>query len=223
MDKGCSKCNKTLSIEEFPKSSTGKYGVHSWCKNCHHDYGILNRDKKLDAVRKYRQSHRKEESNRSKKFYQEHKKEKLEYAKRYRESNKELVINRHKFWKERNPDKARKATNNWVRLNPEKSKASSANWKKNNKDKVIRLGQIRRFRLLGNGGKYSLDEWVSLCNKFNNKCLCCGSSEKLTVDHIIPLKLGGKNIIENIQPLCKSCNSKKGIKIIDYRGNFERN
>lgn len=49
-----------------------------------------------------------------------------------------------------------------------------------------------------------------------DKCLCCGST-KITLDHVIPVHLGGKNEIANLQPLCKSCNSKKSTKIIDYR------
>ena len=51
----------------------------------------------------------------------------------------------------------------------------------------------------------------------NYKCLCCGVNHNLTIDHIIPIHKGGKNELSNLQTLCKSCNSKKGIKIIDYR------
>jgi len=51
------------------------------------------------------------------------------------------------------------------------------------------------------------------------KCLCCGSDEYISLDHIIPISKGGKNKVDNLQPLCKYCNSKKGSNIIDYRIN----
>ena len=76
----------------------------------------------------------------------------------------------------------------------------------------------RRVLKMGNGGKYTIQEWVELCNKYGNKCLSCGRSDVLlTVDHVIPVVLGGSNDISNLQPLCKSCNSKKNKRVIDYR------
>jgi len=47
----------------------------------------------------------------------------------------------------------------------------------------------------------------------NNKCLHCGTSENLTVDHIIPVKEGGGSHLENLQCLCVKCNSRKGARI----------
>lgn len=51
-------------------------------------------------------------------------------------------------------------------------------------------------------------------------CLKCGSTEDICIDHIKPYSLYPelKTDINNLQPLCRSCNSKKGNKfIIDYR------
>ena len=46
---------------------------------------------------------------------------------------------------------------------------------------------------------------------YGHRCLRCGSrDELLTVDHVIPLSLGGANSIDNIQPLCEGCNLLKG-------------
>ena len=46
----------------------------------------------------------------------------------------------------------------------------------------------------------------------NYQCAFCKSKEHLSIDHIKPEALGGKTILENLQVLCRSCNSKKGIK-----------
>lgn len=45
-----------------------------------------------------------------------------------------------------------------------------------------------------------------------NTCCHCGSSSDLTVDHIVPERLGGTLDPSNLQTLCRSCNSKKGIR-----------
>ena len=41
-------------------------------------------------------------------------------------------------------------------------------------------------------------------------CRSCGSGTNLSVDHIFPTTLGGDNEDENLQVLCRPCNSKKG-------------
>ncbi len=42
------------------------------------------------------------------------------------------------------------------------------------------------------------------------RCLGCRRHWATTADHVLPLTLGGTNDPENFQPLCRSCNSKKG-------------
>ncbi|PYF68485.1 HNH endonuclease [Pedobacter nutrimenti] len=53
------------------------------------------------------------------------------------------------------------------------------------------------------------------------KCLMpgCNETSNLTIDHIIPLDLGGRNSIHNYQTLCAFHNQEKGNKIMDFRIN----
>ena len=83
-----------------------------------------------------------------------------------------------------------------------------------------RLNSYRRreaARLFGN--PHTNKEWQDLKEKYDFTCPSCGIKEpkiKLTRDHIISLSKGGSDCIDNIQPLCKSCNCKKHTKNIRF-------
>ena len=77
--------------------------------------------------------------------------------------------------------------------------------------------QRRRAREFNAQGSFTADEWDALCARYDYRCLCCRERKALTADHVIPLFRNGSNRISNIQPLCLSCNCKKGTRIIDYR------
>ena len=77
----------------------------------------------------------------------------------------------------------------------------------------------RRVRKNNAEGSHTIGEWELLKKQYGFKCPSCGKKEldiKLTQDHIIPLFKGGSDYIENIQPLCRSCNSKKFLQIKKY-------
>ena len=43
----------------------------------------------------------------------------------------------------------------------------------------------------------------------SGKCQCCGSSENLEYDHVVPYSCGGDSSVSNIQLLCRKCNRSK--------------
>lgn len=57
-------------------------------------------------------------------------------------------------------------------------------------------------------------------------CVRCQTHSRrrdLTKDHIKPVSKGGHDGIDNIQPLCRSCNEWKKDREIDYRQRFSPN
>lgn len=78
----------------------------------------------------------------------------------------------------------------------------------------------RQMRIEAAEGSHTDLEWEALKAHYSNRCLCCGKAEpevELTRDHVIPLVKGGTNSIDNIQPLCRGCNSRKRNSEADYR------
>lgn len=80
-------------------------------------------------------------------------------------------------------------------------------------------GKNRRVLELLAWGSHSEVEWQWLLVRTGRKCLRCGSPDDLTRDHIVPLSRGGTHSIDNIQPLCRRCNSWKATRTIDFRDN----
>lgn len=46
----------------------------------------------------------------------------------------------------------------------------------------------------------------------NHRCVYCGRTDDLTLDHVTPLTRGGANTPENLKTACRSCNSSKNNK-----------
>jgi hypothetical protein len=62
----------------------------------------------------------------------------------------------------------------------------------------------------------SADLRLEIFARDGNRCLCCGTDEQLSLDHIVPLSKGGTNDESNLQTLCRRCNSAKGDAIKSY-------
>ena len=188
--KYCPRCCGLKDKSQFRKNKSRKDGVSGWCKSC---------AKKDDADYRLKNSINEDWTQNRK-----------EYAKKWWQSHPEEYRKNLEQFKE------------WGRANRniEKERKKYREWRLNNPEKAAAIKRNRRAKKINNGGKISAKEWQNLKNIYNHACLCCGKREpeiKLSLDHVIPLSIGGSNKIENAQPLCCLCNSKKGIKVIDYR------
>lgn len=76
-------------------------------------------------------------------------------------------------------------------------------------------GIERRKRIVFDFIKVSIPHSLKwkVWDRDNFTCKHCGEREDLSVDHIMPESFGGTLELDNLQTLCRSCNSKKYNKI----------
>lgn len=233
--KYCYKCGEVKPIDQFYKHPTAKDGYRGECKACKNKQGeqwysknaekqrekarqwrINNADKKREIDKRWKTENKDRARENQRKWRAKNLDKLREYFREYREKNLSLVQKIRRNWKENNREKKRDSNRKWSANHP----GYYQEWKQKNPDVRRANEQNRRSRILGNGGRIAAKEWGELKKKYNYTCLCCGRKEpeiELSLDHVLPISLGGKNVIENAQPLCRSCNSKKNNKHIDYR------
>ncbi|MDE6455005.1 MAG: HNH endonuclease [Dysosmobacter sp.] len=69
-------------------------------------------------------------------------------------------------------------------------------------------------------------ERQTVYRKTNGRCAYCGGYIKfkeMQVDHVMPLRKGGADTLENMLPACRSCNHYKGsLTMAQFRKSVER-
>lgn len=140
--------------------------------------------------------------------------------KRYRQKNPATINRINSEWARKNPDKVLRYARKKRKNNPETGRAAERKWRALNPEYAIARAQKRRERVRANGGTVSAREIADILRRQNNLCASCGASGKLHLDHIMPLKLGGRHEARNLDFKCVPCNLSKASKSPEEWANY---
>lgn len=183
----CSEEIKRINRDKYKQTEKGILSRQRW----------VNSEKRKENEKSYRQKEEYKLKNklRVQKYYNKNKTDE-EFIQNKREINKKYIESNYNKVRELNSIATKKYSLT------ERGKQSRRNAK-----------SIRRTR--ENTGNVTLKQWKNILNKYNNSCAFCGSTKNIEQDHIIPLSKGGLHNINNIQPLCRSCNARKSNKVLE--------
>lgn len=235
--KTCTRCGQTKTADAFNKNARTKDGLTPHCKECrkaHRDatketrsiksreYYERTRDRKLEYARDYRNSHSDEIKEWKRNYRIENRELLAKKDKQYREvnltdikkkrkakyaSDPEKFLLQAKEWAENNVEKANANKRKWALRNKEKASNAGKKWSAKNPEKRAEMKLRRRARIALNPVFEVSDEFLK--NLYSSPCVECGSTDKISADHIIPVARGGEHSESNLQPLCGPCNSSK--------------
>ncbi len=131
-------------------------------------------------------------------------------------------------------------SHNWRKENHEKQLACQRKWAQENRERVnalarqcyhrhkeMRQARSRKYRQenpeIGAAGArryYARMAQVTVCpiddeaifELYNHTCIYCGTTQDLTLDHIVPISKGGAHRETNLVVACRSCNASKKAK-----------
>lgn len=180
----CKLCNRNLSLNLFGNSKYSEDKHRGWCKNCTNDY-------QRDLIN----------NNSDYKINQYQSQKKYNHSERGRQSRKKYLQS----------DKGKEAIRRYEQKYYKSLNGKLASKKGNHK-----------WRAKENNISYSFtsEEYDKKLNSTHGYCQICKEDigiDNLTMDHIIPIskaKIGSVYTIDDIQFLCRNCNSSKSNKVI---------
>lgn len=92
------------------------------------------------------------------------------------------------------------------------SREYSSDWGRNHAKYLRSSIRRERLRQAREQATHTAEEWVSIVAEFDGRCVRCGvwPDPNPCKDHILPIYCGGSDGIDNLQPLCRECNTAKG-------------
>ena len=119
---------------------------------------------------------------------------------------------RYEKWMKENPKRSKEIKKKYADNNKEKIAKKKSKYYKNNPDKWRIYTAKRRAIVKEAETNYISDKEISTL--YASPCFYCGETERITMEHLIPLSRGGRHSIGNLAPMCESCNKSKNDKLL---------
>ncbi len=212
--KACTKCKKVKPLDDFYVKKTASDGRVSWCAECtrarRRAYGKANRAKETAQSAQWRAENKARHDEYMKKWRAENRDAIREHDKKWRDSNRELKRALDRAFRAKNAEAIRQKRADNIEFHKERERryraSSNAHAQRERKRRAAKMGS--------EVGPIDLDAlWTGMCG------ICGGEMDRdlpwpdpmsKSIDHILPLSLGGGHTQENLQYAHLFCNVSKG-------------
>ena len=206
-----------------------------------HQYYLDHKEHRKENDRLYRLKNLESIKAKSKAYYQANKEKIALRDKLYRLAHREEFLKKSAVARQGKREEAKKTSREWYAKNHEYAldrqrkytakhreliNAQRREYVKSHKEEIRdwhhsdkghlcnRLSKQKRrgMKKTTSDNSITLKSWLTLVEHHEWKCAYCGSKQKLTIDHVVPLSKGGTHTLGNVLPACHSCNSSKQTK-----------
>lgn len=229
--KNCISCKSVKAISEYPKSKIGLRNTLDECNPCREKTLEKRRKRNIERVKQNHWENRDKNIQYLRGYYQNNKNKILKKQRTYYQQNKQKILEVNRQWKIENADKWKEYHKEYLKRyyqcpnNKRKRLDIYRRYRKRNADKISAYKKSERGREVNNRSwnkrrtlekqllaTLTKEQWISIKERFNQKCAYCLKDKSLTIDHFVPISKNGEFTVTNVLPACLSCNSSKGAR-----------
>lgn len=211
-EKQCHVCGIIKPVSAFSKDSDKSDGYRTYCRDCDAVQRAQRMSDPAARVRRHQhdrasyQRHADERRADARSYHWQNREKRIAYLRQYLETHRDVLKKKQQQYRQANIDAVR-----------EQDRIRSRDPERRRRHYITQ--QLPR-RTKTKTGSLTVEQWNVIVADAGG-CLACGALP-VEIDHIVPLSKGGTHDAANVQPLCRSCNSRKNAKSIDYRSDEQR-